>query len=52
MDVVDRHGGAVRSQGGDGDVTLKDVVDHVVYIGEKIGWDHVGFGSDFDGMYF
>jgi len=36
-------------QGGE-EVGIKDVVDHVVYIGEKIGWDFVGFGSDFDGI--
>ncbi|RHZ46030.1 uncharacterized protein CDV56_103712 [Aspergillus thermomutatus] len=28
----------------------KQVVDHIVYAGEKIGFDHVGIGSDFDGM--
>lgn len=30
--------------------TIDQVVRHVVYIGELIGWDHVGFGSDFDGI--
>jgi membrane dipeptidase len=30
--------------------TLGHVVDHVVHIGELIGYDHVGFGSDFDGI--
>lgn len=37
----------------DGDefpATIQDVVEHVAYIGEKIGWDYVGFGSDFDGI--
>ncbi len=29
--------------------TVKEIVKHVVYIAEKIGVDHVGFGSDFDG---
>lgn len=26
------------------------VVDHVLYVAEKIGFDHIGIGSDFDGM--
>lgn len=30
--------------------TLAQVVRHVKYIGERIGWEHVGLGSDFDGI--
>lgn len=30
--------------------TLDQVVDHVLYIGNLIGFDHVGLGSDFDGI--
>lgn len=30
--------------------TLEHVVDHIIYIGEKIGYDYVGLGSDFDGI--
>ena len=30
--------------------TLHQVARHITYIGEKIGYDHVGVGSDFDGM--
>ncbi|GKZ16834.1 hypothetical protein AbraIFM66951_006325 [Aspergillus brasiliensis] len=30
--------------------TLEHVVDHIVYIGNLIGFDHVGLGSDFDGI--
>lgn len=30
--------------------TLSHVVDHIVHIGELIGYEHVGFGSDFDGI--
>jgi len=30
--------------------TLSHVVDHVLHIGNLIGFDHVGFGSDFDGI--
>lgn len=31
--------------------TLHQIARHVVYVGEKIGYNHVGFGSDFDGMF-
>ncbi|CAJ2507864.1 Uu.00g090500.m01.CDS01 [Anthostomella pinea] len=30
--------------------TLSHVVDHITYIGNLIGYDHVGLGSDFDGI--
>ncbi|KAL1981662.1 hypothetical protein VTN96DRAFT_2376 [Rasamsonia emersonii] len=30
--------------------TLEHVVDHIVHIGELIGYEHVGLGSDFDGI--
>lgn len=30
--------------------TLERVVDHIVYIGSRIGYDHVGIGTDFDGI--
>lgn len=30
--------------------TLRQVARHVKYIGDKIGYDHVGLGSDFDGI--
>ncbi|KAL2262040.1 hypothetical protein VTK26DRAFT_2672 [Humicola hyalothermophila] len=33
-----------------GNATLQQVVRHIRYIGERIGWDHVGLGSDFDGI--
>lgn len=35
------------------DVTTADtthVVDHILYVAERIGFDHIGIGSDFDGM--
>lgn len=35
----------------EGNNTLHQVARHVVYVGEKIGFDYVGFGSDFDGMF-
>lgn len=30
--------------------TLAHVVDHIIYAGARIGFGHVGIGSDFDGM--
>ncbi|PGG96583.1 hypothetical protein AJ79_09532 [Helicocarpus griseus UAMH5409] len=30
--------------------SLQDVADHIQHVGELIGYDHVGLGSDFDGM--
>jgi len=30
--------------------TLEHVVEHIMHIGELIGYDHVGLGSDFDGI--
>lgn len=32
------------------DADLEDVVKHVEYIAGLIGWEHVGIGSDFDGL--
>ncbi|KAH9910024.1 membrane dipeptidase [Xylariomycetidae sp. FL2044] len=30
--------------------TISQVIDHITYIGDLIGYDHVGLGSDFDGI--
>lgn len=30
--------------------TIEHVVDHIQYIGDLIGYEHVGLGSDFDGI--
>ena len=30
--------------------TLEQVAKHITYIGDKIGYDHVGIGSDYDGI--
>ena len=30
--------------------TLNRVVDHIQHVGERIGYKHVGIGSDFDGV--
>lgn len=29
--------------------TLEKVADHIQHVGERIGYEHVGIGSDFDG---
>lgn len=31
-------------------VTVSHVADHILYVGKRIGFAHVGIGSDFDGM--
>ena len=33
-----------------GDATIAHVTDHIIYAGQRIGYSHVGIGSDFDGM--
>ena len=44
------HAGMLTEAGGvDPDVPLARVVDHVDYVAGRIGVDHIGFGSDFDG---
>ncbi|KAK8003898.1 hypothetical protein PG989_003617 [Apiospora arundinis] len=30
--------------------TVSSVVDHIIHVGTTIGYEHVGIGSDFDGM--
>jgi membrane dipeptidase len=32
------------------DARMEMVLDHLFYIAERIDWDHVGLGSDFDGI--
>ncbi|KAF2711263.1 hypothetical protein K504DRAFT_465031 [Pleomassaria siparia CBS 279.74] len=34
----------------DCEATVSHVVDHIMHLGSLIGYDHVGVGSDFDGM--
>lgn len=31
------------------EATVEDLIDHIMYIANLIGWEHVGLGSDFDG---
>jgi len=32
------------------DAKMEMILDHLFYIADRIGWDHVGLGSDFDGV--
>ena len=42
--------GFLRKDGrGDKRTSVREIAKHVEYIADKIGGDHVGFGSDFDG---
>jgi membrane dipeptidase len=34
---------------GEADCTIDTVVDHIMHLVEKMGAEHVGIGSDFDG---
>ncbi len=44
------HAGMLTEEGGvDPSTPLGRVIDHVDYVAARIGIDHVGFGSDFDG---
>jgi membrane dipeptidase len=44
------HVGNLRADGRqDADTPLSEIVRHVDYVARRIGVDHVGFGSDFDG---
>lgn len=29
---------------------MSNIIDHLFYMADRIGWDHVGLGSDFDGI--
>jgi membrane dipeptidase len=59
LDAIGKSGGMVgvnfavsflREDGAnDGDTPLTEIVRHIDYIAGRIGVDHVGFGSDFDG---
>lgn len=42
-------GDLVAGRWGDPSVPITAIVDHAVYVADRIGIDHVGFGSDFDG---
>jgi len=57
LDMVPANGGIVMVTFVPEHVTVRRheakmdmVLDHLFYIAERIGWDHVGLGSDFDGI--
>lgn len=39
----------IKSKYPDQNATIKDYVDHIEYVANKIGVEHVGIGTDFDG---
>lgn len=43
------HAAFLRENGTPRSTTVRDIADHACYIGDLIGVDHVGLGSDFDG---
>jgi membrane dipeptidase len=47
MDLADEKANTI--EGFPGNVNVSDFVDHIDYMVEKIGLDHVGISSDFDG---
>lgn len=47
MDLADKKANSI--EGFPGNVNVSDFVDHIDYMVEKIGLDHVGISSDFDG---
>ncbi|OJJ45955.1 hypothetical protein ASPZODRAFT_152900 [Penicilliopsis zonata CBS 506.65] len=59
LDLLPRNGGLVMInftpeflRQDEGNASLADVADHIVYVGERIGYAHVGLGADYDGMGF
>ena len=57
LDALKRNGGVVGMNfctafvtDEDRLVTIRDLADHMVYIKNRIGVEHLGFGSDFDGI--
>jgi membrane dipeptidase len=44
---VPEHLAARRSE-----ATMDMLLDHLFYIANRIGWEHVGLGSDFDGKWY
>ncbi|KAJ8069771.1 hypothetical protein OCU04_000188 [Sclerotinia nivalis] len=58
LDLIEENGGVVMvtfyaaytNCEAPAQASLDDVADHMMYIGRRIGFRHVGIGSDFDGM--
>jgi membrane dipeptidase len=58
LDLVPANGGIVmvtfvpeHLSSRQSEATMDMLLDHLFYIAERIGWEHVGLGSDFDGKY-
>ncbi|KAF2259668.1 renal dipeptidase [Lojkania enalia] len=57
LDMVKENGGVVMAtfypsflSSNSSNASLDTVAEHIQYIGERIGYKHLGIGSDFDGM--
>lgn len=55
LDMLKDNGGVfmisfLRKLTDSNDPSLERVADHIQHVGESIGYEHVGIGSDFDGM--
>ncbi|KAK7229878.1 hypothetical protein V2G26_002048 [Clonostachys chloroleuca] len=55
LDMLQRNGGVfmitfIRKSTDSINPCLERVADHVQHVGDRIGYDHVGIGSDFDGV--
>jgi membrane dipeptidase len=49
---INYHKGFLRADGdGDAETSLTEIVRHARYVADRIGVEHVGLGSDFDGAH-
>jgi membrane dipeptidase len=52
IELVDAEWDAWEAANPEPKVTVRDFADHFDYVKNLIGIDHIGIGSDFDGMYY
>lgn len=52
IELADAEWDAWESANPEPKVTVRDFADHFDYVKKLIGIDHIGIGSDFDGMYY
>jgi len=52
IELADAEWGAWEAANPEPKVTVKDFADHFDYVKKLIGVDHIGIGSDFDGMFY
>lgn len=50
LSVLRTFSASIRARAGEARADIETVVDHLEYIARLVGDDHVGFGSDFDGV--